>query len=287
MDPYTQSGEYLEANVEGIYPRREAHSSGVSWAAVIGGAFVAAAIYLILLALGAGFGLSLISPWSGAGISSTTADALTIVWMIVIEIVAAALGGYLTGRLRTKWVRIHNDEVYFRDTANGFLSWAVALVLSVAFLASAAASMAGRAIEAREQAPATATSSLSNAQLYFVDELFRSGRPAIESPAAQSKDAMEAEASRIMANGLRQSQMPPSDQAYLAQLVAVRTGLTPQESEQRVTGVLADARQAEDTARKATSHALLWLFLSLLMGAFSASFAATIGGRQRDGVKTV
>ena len=40
-----------------------------------------------------------------------------------------------TGRLRTKWALIHTDEVYFRDTANGFLAWAVALVISVTFLA--------------------------------------------------------------------------------------------------------------------------------------------------------
>src|SRR5580704_5040642 len=118
------------------YPSKEAHSSGVSWGAVIGGAFVAAAVSLIMLALGAGFGLSAVSPWSNVGASAIGAAA--IVWLIVNEAISCALGGYLAGRLRTKWVSVHTDEVYFRDTANGFLVWAVAVVMTVTFLASAA-----------------------------------------------------------------------------------------------------------------------------------------------------
>src|SRR6202042_3540553 len=134
------------------------HSSGVSWGAVIGGAFVSAAFYLILLALGAGFGLSAVSPWSNIGVSASAVGAAAIAWLILIEIIASALGGYLTGRLRTKWALIHTDEVYFRDTANGFLAWAVALVVGVAFLATAAAAMAGSAAEARASANAPAAS---------------------------------------------------------------------------------------------------------------------------------
>jgi len=81
--------------------------------------------------------------------------------------------------------------------------------------------------------------------------------------------------------------MPTADQTYLGRLVAARTGISQPEAEKRVSDVIADARQTEDTARKATAHLLLWFFLALLMGAFSASYAATIGGRQRDHVKAV
>src|SRR5580692_8100416 len=159
------------------YPSKEAHSSGVSWGAVIGGAFVAAAVYLILLALGAGFGLSAVSPWSNVGASASSVGAAAIVWLILIEIVASALGGYLTGRMRTKWALIHTDEVYFRDTANGFLAWAVALVISVTLLASAATSMAGHVAQARPAAPdATTAGSAVDPDAYFVDMLFRSDR---------------------------------------------------------------------------------------------------------------
>jgi hypothetical protein len=260
------------------HPSKEAHSSGVSWGAVIGGAFVAAAVYLILLALGAGFGLSAVSPWSNVGASASSVGAAAIVWLILIEIVASALGGYLTGRMRTKWALIHTDEVYFRDTANGFLAWAVALVISVTFLASAAGSMVGAAAAVG----ATAANS-TDPNAYFADALFRSDRVGPE-----NKDvAVQAEGGRILANALRQDQMPTADQNYLARLIAAKTGISLADAQTRVSDVVAEARQAEDTARKVTAHLLLWLFLALLMGAFSASYAATIGGRQRDHVKAV
>src|ERR1019366_94040 len=262
---------------ERSWPGGEAHSSGVSWGAVIGGSFVTAAFSLILLALGAGFGLSAVSPWSNVGTAA-------IIWLIVIEIVASSLGGYLTGRLRTKWALIHTDEVYFRDTANGFLAWAVALVIGVTLLASAATSMVGRVAQlaALSETTGTATSA-TDPNGYFVDTLFCSDRLGPE-----SKDpSVQAEAGRIFANVLRQNQMPTADQTYLARLVAARTGISQSEAEKRVSDVIADARQTEDTARKATAHLLLWFFLALLMGAFSASYAATIGGRQRDHVKAV
>jgi len=87
---------------------------------VIAGAFVAAALSLILLALGTGLGLSSVSPWSNVGASASTVSKAAIVWLIVMQVIASAMGGYLAGRLRTKWANIHNDEVYFRDTAHGF-----------------------------------------------------------------------------------------------------------------------------------------------------------------------
>ena len=130
------------------FVRNEAYSSGVSWAAVIAGAFVAAALSLILLALGTGLGLSSVSPWSNLGASASTIHRAAIIWLIVIQIIASAMGGYLAGRLRTKWATIHTDEVYFRDTAHGFLVWAVGLVITASFLASAAASMVGGQVRA-------------------------------------------------------------------------------------------------------------------------------------------
>jgi hypothetical protein len=269
---------------ERSWPGREAHSSGVSWGAVIGGSFVTAAFSLILLALGAGFGLSAVSPWSNVGAPASTVGTAAIIWLIVIEIVASSLGGYLTGRLRTKWALIHTDEVYFRDTANGFLAWAVALVISVSILASAAASMAGHIAQAGAAAEtAGSVSAATDPNAYFVDSLLRSDRIGPETNSA----ALHAEAGRILANALRQDQIPSADQNYLARLVAARTGISQQEAEKRVSDVITSARQAADTVRKATAHLLLWVFLALLIGAFSASFAATIGGRQRDHVKAV
>ena len=230
------------------------YSSGVSWPAVIGGSFVAAALSLILLALGAGLGLSSVSPWSNVGASASTVGWVAIAWLILIQIIASAMGGYLAGRLRTKWASIHTDEVYFRDTAHGFLVWAVGLVITVYFLASAATTMVGGA------AMATESASQGDPNGYFADSLFRSNG----SPTPAGNDAPQrAEAGRIFANGLRQHDLPAADKTYLGQLVAARTGLSQPDAEKRVTDVMNDARQAADTARKATAHSLLWIFLAL------------------------
>lgn len=264
----------------------------MSWSAVIAGAFVAAALSLILLALGTGLGLSSVSPWSNVGASASTIGKTAIGWLIIMQIIASAMGGYLAGRLRTKWATIHTDEVYFRDTAHGFLVWAVGLVITASFLASAASSMIGAAGELR----GTSLSSAGGADMatgaaadgqglgageYFVDTLFRSSHP---NPGRN--DAPDrAEARLIFANALRQGDMPAADKTYLTEVVAARTGLSQTEAANRVSEVFAAVQQAADVARKAIEHLALGIFLALLIGAFCASYAATIGGRQRDHVK--
>ena len=281
-----------------VTPPSEASSSGVSWGSVVGGAFVAAALALVLLALGAGLGLSSVSPWSNSGASAKTIGIGAIVWLTLTQILASGMGGYLAGRLRTKWVAVNTDEAFFRDTAHGFLVWAVGVVITASLLASAAASLvsgtaqlgasalssaAGGAAAATSQASAPA----ANPSAYFTDLLFRSERPS-----AEANDAsVRAEVGRIVAAGLARGELAPADRAYLGTLVSARTGLAQPEAEKRVNDVLAQmkaaetaAREAADTARKAAAYASLWIFLSLLIGAFCASYAATIGGRQRDHV---
>jgi hypothetical protein len=252
MKTYVASPEYVESRSEAEQPDRESASSGISWSAVIGGSFVIATLYLILLALGAGFGLSAVSPWSSAGLTAATTGSMAIAWLIVIEIISSAFGGYLAGRLRTKWTAIHSDEVFFRDTASGFLAWAVALVVSIAFLASAAASMTGGAMQARalENAPAT---TLADPNMYFIDALFRSDRAATDVGNAATKT----EAERIVVKALAAGQMPASDQSYLERLVSDRTGISQPDAATRVSQVITEARQAEDAVRKATAHFLL------------------------------
>lgn len=259
---------------------REAHASGVSWGAVIAGAFVAAALSLTLLALGAGFGLLSASPWSSGGRSRSAVDAAAIVWLIVIQIIASGAGGYLAGRLRTKWAAIHGDEVHFRDTAHGFLTWAVAVVITAAFLGSAAAAMVG--------SPGNIAEMRAQENDYFVSALFRSTPGATAQPVNPVEDAaLRDEAAVVLANALRQPEIPATDRSYLAQLVSARTGMNENDAAPRVSNVVTEARQRADTMRKATARMLLWTFLSLLIGAFCASLAATAGGRQRDHLKAL
>ncbi len=261
----------------------EASASGVSWGAVVGGAFVAAALSLILLALGAGLGLSSVSPWSNTGASASTIGKGAIIWFIAIQVIASAMGGYLAGRLRTKWASIHTDEVYFRDTAHGFLVWAVGLVISVYFLASAASSIVSGTADAATQVAGAASqdgASVGHVE-YYVDTLFRS-----EDSRLEKMDVSErAEVERIFVQSFNEEGVPLADRTYLARRIAARTGITQSDAERRLSDVMLEAKKAVDTARKATASLLLWIFLGLLCGAFSASFAATLGGRQRDDVK--
>ncbi|HEY6764714.1 MAG TPA: hypothetical protein VI386_08075 [Candidatus Sulfotelmatobacter sp.] len=262
--------------------RGEGSATGVSWPAVIGGAFVGAALSLILLSLGTGLGLSSISPWSNAGASSSAISKAAIAWLILTQILASAMGGYLAGRLRTKWTNVHTDEVYFRDTAHGFLAWAVGIVITAAFLTTAATSLAGGAGQRSSNpsvSPGTEESSLSP-NAYFVDMLLRSNG----SVAQRDDSAFRTEVARIFAHSMRQGSMSATDKAYLAQGVSARTGLNQTDAEQRVSAVFQEAQESADAARRTLAHLSLWLFVALLSGAFCASYAGTIGGRQRDHV---
>src|ERR1700722_19008254 len=141
----------------------EAPTSAVAWPAIIAGAFTAAAVSLILLLLGSGFGLASVSPWAHAGVSAVTFTATTAIWLIVMQWIASGLGGYLTGRLRSKWVSMHTDEVFFRDTAHGFLAWAVATVLIATVLTSAATSIVSGGVHATATVAAGAAANPGNA----------------------------------------------------------------------------------------------------------------------------
>jgi hypothetical protein len=323
----------------------ESSTSAVSWAAVLGGALVSAAIALILLALGAGLGLSSVSPWSGSGISASTVGYATILWLVVMQIISSSMGGYLAGRLRTKWTDVRTEEVYFRDTAHGFLAWSLALVLSAALLGSAGSSLVGIAGDVAEAgAGATAVAAATGAtdsaakarssggqgdlgspSEYFVDALFRAGTQNVPQVPAQSSvapaatqsagpnptsapsndgigawgsapvlrsgasNAVRTEAGGIFAKSLADGQMSPVDRTYVAQLVSTNAGISQAEASRRVNDIIAQAQAAKgkaqekvDEARRGAAKLAFWTFFALLVGAFSASFSATIGGRHRE-----
>ena len=263
----------------------ESPRSAMSWGAIIGGAVVAAAVSLVLIALGAGFDLAAVSPWSGSGASATTFTAMTAIWFIVIQWLASAAGGYLTGRLRTQWVSTHAHEVFFRDTAHGLVTWALASVLAAAVLTSSAASLTAGGLRAATTLASGAAASDNTrgtaAGNYDLDVLFR-GREASSDSAASALAESRTEAMRIFANGLANHGVPADDRRYLAQLVAARTGISQAEAQQRVDTFIEHSKQTADRARKTASAIALFTALSMLIGAFIACVAAAIGGRQRD-----
>ncbi|WP_339477059.1 hypothetical protein [Pseudomonas sp. RL_5y_Pfl2_69] len=280
--------------------------SGVSWAAIFAGAATAAALSLLLIMLGAGLGFSAVSPWANEGVGAKGLGITAIVWLAVTQIIASGMGGYLAGRLRVKWANMHGDEVYFRDTAHGFLAWAVATLVTVTLIAGSVSSVIGSGVQAGASVASGAASAMSSAAAshadkssgnssdYFIDTLFRDDRGT-----AVSEDAAHGIVTRIFVRSLgNDGQLSGEDRTYLAQIVAQRTNLSQAEAEQRVDQVYAKAHQAvedakvkakeaADTAAKVAAWTTLWMFISLLLGAFFASLCATFGGRQRDAVSYV
>jgi hypothetical protein len=276
------SGQYADGAAAPASPS----TSAASWPAIIAGAFVAAAVTLVLLALGSGLGFASISPWPGKGVTGTTFAATTAIWLILTQWVSAGLGGYLAGRLRTRWIGTHTHEVFFRDTAHGLITWAVASVLVAAAIGSSIGTTigaAGRAVGAAGRTAADGASAVSHGSAYDIDRLLR---PAdVGAPQADPKP----EVAHIIANAAVTGDIPEGDRAYLAQLVAARTGITLEGAQKRVDGFLSDVKDAEakakataDAARKVAAKASIYLALSMLVGAFIASVSAALGGRLRD-----
>jgi len=216
------------------------------------------------------------------------------IWLIIVQWLPAALGGYVTGRLRTKWTAVHTDEVFFRDTAHGLLAWAVATVIGIAVLASAAssvvsggartaASLVSGAVSGASQGATQSAGSGGGIDGYYIDQLFRSDRDSV------SGQDPRTEATRIIAAGLRNGSVPDEDKNYLARLTASRTGISQDEALQRVDRLISQvqtaeqkAREAADQARKTAASASFYTFFSMLIGAFIASVAGALGGRSRD-----
>ncbi len=250
---------------------------GLSWSAAFGGAAVASAVAIMLLALGAGIGLSAISPKTpGSNPSATTFTVLAAVWLIVVQWISSGLGGYVAGRLRPRWSGLHTDETTFRDTATGLVAWSVATILAAAVLTSGVGGIAHAV---------TGSGTGSAPSDYLLSTLFRPTSPATAAgdPRLLANQYLaRQEASQVLANAGPEVKLAPADHDYLAQLVAARTGISADEATQRVDNVVTQERNAANVARRAASGLSLYSFFSMLVGAFIACVAASIGGRQRD-----
>jgi hypothetical protein len=259
--------------------------SGVSWRAIVAGAIAAAALTLVLSALGAGLGLSSISPWADAGVSATTFKVAGGIYLCCVAVMASALGGYLAARLRTRWTGVHTNEVFFRDTAHGFLAWALATVLTASALGAAVTHVTSGAAVGIGAGASQEAQNANPAQLY-VDKLFRTdGAPGAQATANQpSSDAMQREVFRLWTADFRNNNdLSSNNKTYVARLVSARTGMSQAEAEGRVNDIVNEAKTAADRARRAAAQFSFWLTASLLLGAFASSLAAVEGGQLRDG----
>jgi hypothetical protein len=267
-----------------------ASMSAASWPAIVAGAFVAIAVAVVLLALGSGLGFAMISPWSDQGVTVTTFAATTAIWLIVIEWLSSAAGGYIAGRLRTRWIGTHTHEVFFRDTAHGFVTWAVATVLLGTVLAVSLTSVIGAGVHAATAAAAGSAQRVAGAATpSYALGLDRLLRPSDVAAAHSGPDPRLEVTDMIVQAVATHSTVSEADRSYLSELVAARTGVAADEAQRRVNDFIATANEARDqvkagadAARKVAAKTAIYGALALAVGAFIASLTAAMGGRLRD-----
>ena len=241
----------------------------------------------MLLAFGVGVGFSVVSPWSDQGVSGTTLHIGAGIYLIVVAMLSSTIGGYLAGRLRNRWAGVHHDEVYFRDTAHGFVAWAFATVLSATVLGGATTHILAGASAGLAPAAASSANSAGNPTDSYVEKLLRVDAdtpPAAAGPAPLGAAAgssgsgqqsrtrnyygTRGELGRVIASGMSKGgDVSATDRTYAAKIVARRTGMSQADAEKRVNDTIAQAKKAADDARKAAAKLSLWLAASMLAGA--------------------
>jgi hypothetical protein len=277
-----------------------AGASFVEWGAVLAGAFLAAAISFVLLTFGTAIGLSATSPWPNSGASAKVIASVAVFWAMAQQIGAFMAGGYVAGRMRSRWHET-GHEAEFRDGLHGGLVWAVGVVIGAALFLSTAGLVAKTGAEVAGGAAAVAGTSTNDPMGAVLDTMLRpttvaqaqstpgSGPPASApaSPAtprarAAAGDDTRGEMSRILASSVANGSLTADNRAYLVQLVSQRAGISQQEAERRVDQAVNAARQAADKARRAAVLTGFVTAASLVLSLGAAWWASMRGGHHRD-----
>ena len=289
--------------------------SGVSWSAVIAGALTAIAVSFIIISLGSGIGMELISPYSySASASASTMTVIGAVWLVFAQAVGFATGGYVAGRMRRSPAPLHSDEVKFRDGANGLVVWAIGVVITFFVLVTvvgkvgSATGSAAAGIGSTAVGIAGATSQSPSVD-YFSDALLRpnpqngangqnaanganaggaatptpaSGNDANGATAGQPNGAgaraQQAQVNRILITSLSTNGLSNDDRTYLAQLVAARTGVSQDEAQRRVDAVINQMKQDATQAAETARKAAAYLSFWTFMSLLFGAVCATLGG---------
>lgn len=249
-------------------------SSYVEWGAVFAGTVAALAVSFVLLTFGSAIGLSAVSPWTSTRGTLTALSIGAAFWIVLVNVWAFALGGYLAGRMRHRRSGAAPSEVEFRDGAHGVTAWALAISVGAAIAALAASAVARGALDAG--AAAARNVGLDPVSV-ATDTLMRTNRPADARP-----EDVRTEVAGILARSGAQGEVSAADRTYLAQLVAARSGVNPADAERRVNDTITTMKQAADKARKTAVVMGFLTAASLLLGAAAAWWGATTGGRHRD-----
>jgi hypothetical protein len=267
-------------------------ASFVEWGAVFAGAVLAAALSFVLLTFGTAIGLSAASPWPNSGLSAGVIASLAVFWAIAQQIGSLMAGGYVAGRMRSRWLE-SGHEAEFRDGLHGGLVWAVAVLIS-AFLVFATAGLIARTGADVAGKAAASVASTGDPMDLVLDSMLRptsaaAAPPAAGAPAttprtrsANASDDVRPEISRLLARAVASGSIGTENRTYLAQLVAQRSGISQQEAEKRVDEAVNAARTAADKARRATVLTGFVTAAGLILSFAAAWWAALKGGQHRD-----
>lgn len=271
----------------------------VEWSAILAGAVLASALSFVLLTFGAAIGLSATSPWPNSGMSAKGVAALAVFWAMAQQIGSFMVGGYVAGRMRTRWQGSSHDEVEFRDGLHGGLVWAVGVVIGAALLMATAGAAARTGVEVAGKTVAAAASDSTDA---IMDTMLRpmvtaqatpatspqntggasGGGPRATAPAGTNLSDVRVEMSRILASAVASGGLTEPSRAYLVQLVSQRTGLSQADADKRVTDAVNAAREAAEKAKRAAILTGFVTAASLLISFCAAWWAALRGGSHRD-----
>jgi hypothetical protein len=261
----------------------------IDWPAVIGGVFVAVVLWMLLTSFGASVGLFLAPPWGAIESSITTLTIAAAAWFAIVQLFSAVSGAYMAGRMRHRVDGGPQNEVAFRDGANGLLVWAVGFVLA-GFIGVSAGLLGMAAVGSSSGANATPLSNIEATDQLFRPKMAESGQAddtdqaASASitilPARRGQPLNRDEVSRILDDSVSSG-----DRAYLAALVAARTNLNVSEARDRVNTVIAERKVAYEKSRKTAALLGFWTAVSLLISGAASWWAAGIGGRHRDDFK--
>jgi len=290
-------GQVGPASTAVTRPAAVAGVSFIEWGAVLAGAALAAAITFVLLTFGAAIGLSATSPWPNSGVSAKVIASLAVFWAMAAQIGAFMVGGYVAGRMRSRWHET-GHEAEFRDGLHGGLVWAVGVVIGAALFLSAAGAAAKTGAELAGRTAASTIASTNDPMDAVLDTMLRpmvaqagaptspaaAASPATTSPRSRAAggDENRAEMSRVLAGSVVKGSLSPADRAYLAQLVSQRAGISQQEAERRLDEAFNAARQAADKARRAAILTGFVTAASLVLSLGAAWWAAMRGGHHRD-----
>jgi nucleoid DNA-binding protein len=245
-------------------------SSYVEWSAIFAGAILTSAIIVLMTAFGSAIGLSLVSPYHGPSpIIFYIVLALWFTWITVSSFVA---GGYVTGRMRRPIDGARPHEVHVRDGVHGLVVWALAVAIGTSLatlsissavttlsLSSAVKGSADLAKSGASSMP-SGVASVADPIGYSVDNLLRidDSVSAAKSGLAGNSGTTETprqEISRILVMSAANGSVSSDDRAFVARVVATRSGLAAADAEKRVDSIFAQVKAAADKTRDANETA--------------------------------